>query len=204
MIAMSVFVKQPRRAKMLVELEAMMIGSILWQTPKKVKHSIKTVASSWSNSWADNDAHTETWCCERAILHLTAKQQHAGRLLCLRLWLHCLQGQWWPRAKPQQSATPGREHPNTGHCGWPGWVLRGDEPAPSPGQAEEPPCSVRRSGLGLGYTGTLTCSLPKYWSHKNMICSLSVTKNQSKHWFSSSTGHTPKQILSLQQVLLLF
>lgn len=102
--ATSVFVKQPRRAKTFAELEAVMIGSTLWQTPKRLKDSIKAVASSWSNSCADNCAHMETWCCERAILHPTAKQQRAGRLLCPRLRSHRLRG--WPPATPSSRLPP--------------------------------------------------------------------------------------------------
>lgn len=55
-----------------------------------------------------------------------------------------------------------------------------------------------RSGLGPGYSGTLSCSFHKHCSRKNMICSLSGTKNQSQHWFSSSLGLAHKQIWSSQ------
>lgn len=105
--ATSVFVKQPRRAKTFAELEAVMIGSVLWQPPKRAKHSIKAVASSWSNSCADNGAHMETRCCERAILHPTAKQQQAGGLLCPRLPSHRLRG--------RHSAMPSSWLPPAGH-----------------------------------------------------------------------------------------
>lgn len=112
MFAVSAFFKQRRRANHVCRNRRVMTMTNLWQTPERLKYSIKT------------------WQVAEAKVVLTM-------------------------------AVP--------------WRLS----------------AVRasgRSGLGPGYSGTLSCSFHKHCSRKNMICSLSGTKNQSQPLIQQQPG----------------